>query len=305
MDQFDAKIKQDAKNYLQQNVHFTRENRNNINESIAKKRTPFLITGLTTVMLAIAIVVMIGLPVWLQSQNNVVLQQTIASISEINLTLKNKLPDDFLPVVEPEEPEKTEEQEETEQPEQNEPVETEQNEEQSDNEVETNEESPSQSNEEEPEETEESTSTEQGTEEEETNTETEEEQSVDEAVFIDLVKKYNAMGDDIILEEGSYKIENYQSKEEYYNYLSSFMTYETAKELWHYRLKNVEGGLELIAMDGHEDFSLEEGYTFGQYSDTEYYINRYQESDLFGGTDMTINFTLREGTWVISDIIRK
>ncbi|UOQ50367.1 hypothetical protein MUN88_10070 [Gracilibacillus caseinilyticus] len=297
MDRFDTQIKNDLNNYLQQNVHVTNENRNKINESIAKKRTPFLITGLTTVMLAITIVAMIGLPVWFQSQNNVILQQTIATISEINLTLKNKLPDDFFPVVEPEEPEKTEEQEETEQ-----------NEKQSDTEIEDNEDSPSQNKEEESEETEESPATEQETE-EEAKTDAEDEQpsfeNVDKAVFIGLVKKYNAMGDHLIVKQGSYKVENYQSKEEYYDFLSSFMTYETAKELWDYRLKEVEDGLEVIPMDGYERFSLEEGYIFGQYSDTEYYINRYQESDLFGGTDMTINFTLRGEAWVISDVIRK
>ncbi|WP_163580517.1 hypothetical protein [Gracilibacillus saliphilus] len=290
MDHFDSQVKNHLKNHLDKNVYFSIDNKEKVTQSLLKKRRhPFIITGLTTFIFSLVLILAISFPFWIQPENNIILEQSASPFSELNISVKEIIPEGFF---------KQKEQE-------SEKINTiENNKNDSDHNV-------SKHNE--------NTSIEDNKDSkaEDSNNQFNQNETVDEETFIQLVKKYNNMGnyltenmtfeESLTPEDGpdsitSFESKTFSSKKEYYDYLSTFMTYDLAKDLWDYRLVEYNNKLGVIPMDGHISFLLDQPYTIERLSDTEYFINQEHSSDLYGVINLTIYFTFQENQWLISKI---
>ncbi|MGP4038846.1 hypothetical protein ACTWP4_02890 [Gracilibacillus sp. D59] len=289
MDHFDSQIKKHLKNQLDKNVHFSMDNKEHITQSLMQKRRhPFIIKALTILVFSLMLILAISLPVWFQSQNSITMRQSVSPLSELNISVKEIIPEGFF--------------KEQEKGENNTII-------KGDEEANgQNEHTPSDST------SDDSNDNENVSPDSADEKEKNQSKTVDKEIFIQLVEKFNSMGDyltegmtfdESITPDGAYVSKTFSSKNEYYNYLSDYMTYDLAKELWGYRLVEHDDKLGVIPMDGHVTFLLDQPYTIERRSNTEYFITQEQTTDLYGRIQLTVYFIFQEDQWLISEIEKK
>ncbi|PWW31242.1 uncharacterized protein DUF4367 [Cytobacillus oceanisediminis] len=128
------------------------------------------------------------------------------------------------------------------------------------------------------------------------------EPSLAENEAIALLKKFYQTEDEILSHFGDeYKHPSYQTKEQFYQEFTGFMTRNLVEKLYHYRLDERDDGLYHLPMDGFITYKEGKPYQFKKEENGQYILTQNFNSDMHGKGTFYATFTYQNGKWIITD----
>ncbi|MDC3414678.1 hypothetical protein [Terrihalobacillus insolitus] len=136
-------------------------------------------------------------------------------------------------------------------------------------------------------------------------------ENVVETIFLNLLEKYNNMMQRVepkvnyqqfSKEYVGYKMKSIETKEQFYDIFSDFMSEEATKTVWKDGINQGDEGVYLVPMDGQPKFDKNNPYQITKINDETYELDSLHKSELHGILKMNVTFEKIDTSWVISRI---